>query len=648
MATTVAVSPSEYLQPSATSTQDSQPSPLALLAATCSKIGPPAAQAPVSTPPAQPTTRRLHPIKPAPIAPAPPKSALGFLSKGNVIQLPAGLGASGSSPILLTIQSPTRPATAAAATPVPSPAPTNIQYQIVPQLQGAQTIQMVPQGSQIQLIPGTNQAIITTPVTLPAAPATVPTQPIVSMPPVATQAQKTVAIKPSVQRRRQNNDHRTVVRLPGGLTLPLNVTTTGEMGSGATTQIVAEATPVASATPPPVKTSRRGRKKQTPVAAVAPQPVAPQPVVPQPVSPSPVTEQVETLLIETTADNILQDGSNLLIVQSPGSTTQQLVQLVQPKQEPQCQPLQSSQQQQQVVQIPSQALKVVQAASATLPQIPQKQPAPSLQVANASEPTPVLIKTATGEWQALQFQDSSLASSQHSSPSPLTTVNPAPASTTTSPAPKRTLAGGRKERTLAKIAPAGGLITLNAAQLSSAMQAVQTISINGVQMQGVPVTITNAGGQQHLTVQTVPGGNLQLAGVAGPQVEQQTLGVELPNQPGEKKRRMACTCPNCKDAEKRPGELGKKKHICHIPGCEKTFRKTSLLRAHVRLHTGERPFVCNWVFCGKRFTRSDELQRHARTHTGDKRFECSQCQKRFMRSDHLTKHYKTHINTKNL
>lgn len=139
--------------------QDSQPSPLALLAATCSKIGPPAAQAPVTAPAAQPATRRLHPIKPAPIAPAPPKNALGFLTaagaKGtNVIQLPAGLGASGSSPILLTIQSPTRPG--ATATAMPAQANT-IQYQMLPQLGGAQTIQMVPQGSQIQLIPGTNQ-----------------------------------------------------------------------------------------------------------------------------------------------------------------------------------------------------------------------------------------------------------------------------------------------------------------------------------------------------------------------------------------------------------------------------------------------------------------------------------------------------------
>ncbi|KAM7419822.1 hypothetical protein PAMA_016767 [Pampus argenteus] len=599
MATTVAVSPSEYLQPSTASTQDTQPSPLALLAATCSKIGPPAAQAPVTSPPAQQQPRRLLPIKPAPIAPAPPKN-LGFLSaKGNVIQLPAGLGSTApGSPIVLTIQqSPARTTTTA---------PPNIQYQVMPQIQGAQTIQMMPQGGQIQLIPGTNQAFITTPMTVPApAAATAPITP-----------QKTVAIKPSPKLRKSHNTTANMVQLTSGLTLPLNVAT-GEVGG---TQIITE---TAAAPPTPGK-GRRGRKKKVVLAA---QP----PPLPAPAA-SPPPEQMETILIEA-GDNIIQAGNNLLIVQSPGQPAMvQQVQLVS-KHEP------------QVVQIPQQALKVVQAASATLPQVPQRQSVPSnLQVASA-EPTPtqILFKTSSGEWQSVQIQDTVSTTT--------TRTNSITTNTTTPPAnTKRTLAGGRKERTLAKIAPAGGMIALNTSQLSSAAQAVQTISINGVQVQGVPVTITNAGGQQHLTVQTMQGGGLQLAAAQGQSAIQvdQTLTLELPGQPGEKKRRMACTCPNCKDADKRPGEVGKRKHICHVPGCEKTFRKTSLLRAHVRLHTGERPFVCNWVFCGKRFTRSDELQRHARTHTGDKRFECSQCQKRFMRSDHLTKHYKTHINTKNL
>ncbi|XP_040002685.1 transcription factor Sp2 isoform X3 [Xiphias gladius] len=601
MATTVAVSPSEYLQPSTASTQDTQPSPLALLAATCSKIGPPAAQVPVTSPPAQPQPRRLLPIKPAPIAPAPPKN-LGFLSaKGNVIQLPAGLGSTApGSPIVLTIQqSPARTNTSA---------PANIQYQVVPQIQGAQTIQVMPQGGQIQLIPGTNQAIITAPMTVPApAAATTPVTP-----------QKTVAIKPTPKLRKPNNSAANMVQLPSGLTLPLNVAT-GEVGGA---QIVTE---TAAAPPTPGK-GRRGRKKK---AVLAAQPPLPPPA--QAASPPP--EQMETILIEA-GDNIIQAGNNLLIVQSPGQpAVVQQVQLVQPKPDS------------QVVQIPQQALKVVQAASATLPPVPQRQSVPSNVQVTPTEPSPtqILFKTASGEWQSVLLQDSVSTTT-----TPTTSVT---TSTTSPPAgTKRTLAGGRKERTLAKIAPAGGMIALNSSQLSSAAQAVQTISINGVQVQGVPVTITNAGGQQHLTVQTMQGGGLQLAASQGQPAIQvdQTLTLELPGQPGEKKRRMACTCPNCKDADKRPGEVGKRKHICHVPGCEKTFRKTSLLRAHVRLHTGERPFVCNWVFCGKRFTRSDELQRHARTHTGDKRFECSQCQKRFMRSDHLTKHYKTHINTKNL
>ncbi|KAM8856179.1 transcription factor Sp3a isoform 2-T2 [Spinachia spinachia] len=118
-------------------------------------------------------------------------------------------------------------------------------------------------------------------------------------------------------------------------------------------------------------------------------------------------------------------------------------------------------------------------------------------------------------------------------------------------------------------------------------------------------------------------------------------------QEGKRLRRVACTCPNCKESSGRGSSTGKKKqHICHIAGCEKVYGKTSHLRAHLRWHSGERPFVCSWVFCGKRFTRSDELQRHRRTHTGEKKFVCPECSKRFMRSDHLAKHIKTHQNKK--
>ncbi|XP_030637060.1 transcription factor Sp3 isoform X1 [Chanos chanos] len=125
--------------------------------------------------------------------------------------------------------------------------------------------------------------------------------------------------------------------------------------------------------------------------------------------------------------------------------------------------------------------------------------------------------------------------------------------------------------------------------------------------------------------------------------------MEGTGQEGKRLRRVACTCPNCKEAGGRGSSMGKKKqHICHIPGCGKVYGKTSHLRAHLRWHSGERPFICSWSYCGKRFTRSDELQRHRRTHTGEKKFVCPECSKRFMRSDHLAKHIKTHQNKKGL
>ncbi|KAM6225202.1 zinc finger protein 784 [Rhynchocyon petersi] len=75
--------------------------------------------------------------------------------------------------------------------------------------------------------------------------------------------------------------------------------------------------------------------------------------------------------------------------------------------------------------------------------------------------------------------------------------------------------------------------------------------------------------------------------------------------------------------------------------CAKPFRRSSDMRDHERVHTGERPYHCG--VCGKGFTQSSVLSGHARIHTGERPFRCGLCARTFNNSSNFRKHQRTHF-----
>ncbi|XP_069671156.1 zinc finger protein 235-like [Periplaneta americana] len=78
--------------------------------------------------------------------------------------------------------------------------------------------------------------------------------------------------------------------------------------------------------------------------------------------------------------------------------------------------------------------------------------------------------------------------------------------------------------------------------------------------------------------------------------------------------------------------------------CGKCFSQSSSLRRHEARHTSEKPFKCD--VCGKCFWVLFDLRRHERLHTCEKPFKCDVCGKFFSQSSNLTSHQRVHTGEK--
>ena len=78
------------------------------------------------------------------------------------------------------------------------------------------------------------------------------------------------------------------------------------------------------------------------------------------------------------------------------------------------------------------------------------------------------------------------------------------------------------------------------------------------------------------------------------------------------------------------------KYQCII--CGKKCVSLKQLKAHKRIHTGEKPFQCTFKKCGKSFAHKHDLVRHERIHTGEKPYQCHQCDKKFRQLSTLKAH----------
>lgn len=104
-------------------------------------------------------------------------------------------------------------------------------------------------------------------------------------------------------------------------------------------------------------------------------------------------------------------------------------------------------------------------------------------------------------------------------------------------------------------------------------------------------------------------------------------------------------CPHCTNTFPQLPELQRylishngEAYLC--PVCGKALRDPHTLRAHERLHSGERPFRCPQ--CGRAYTLATKLRRHLKSHMTDKPYRCPICGMGYALPQSLKRHQFSH------
>ncbi|XP_035239250.1 uncharacterized protein si:dkeyp-84f3.9 [Anguilla anguilla] len=109
------------------------------------------------------------------------------------------------------------------------------------------------------------------------------------------------------------------------------------------------------------------------------------------------------------------------------------------------------------------------------------------------------------------------------------------------------------------------------------------------------------------------------------------------------RQRLTRQVSNEEDGEKNqhrsfPCLKDRKPHVCSV--CGKGFRYSSMLKIHMRVHSGEKPYSCK--ICGKSFSQACSVRVHEKIHWSVKPYICNLCGKGFSQLGTLRTHFYSH------